>query len=88
MYERDWLAVKVGATKEIRGAKAVAGTFSGRARTAQLALLDGVAGLTWAPGGRPRVVFGFTIKDGKIVEIEMFADPKRLSRLELTILDG
>jgi len=41
-----------------------------------------------ASGGRPRVVFGFTIADGKIVEIEMVADPERIGQLDLTVLDG
>jgi hypothetical protein len=35
----------------------------------------------WAPGGRPRVGFAFTIVRGRIVAIEIFADPKRLARL-------
>ena len=37
----------------------MAGTFKGRARAAQPALVNGAMGLVWAPGGRPRVVFGF-----------------------------
>jgi hypothetical protein len=41
----------------------------------------------WAPGGRPRVVFGFTIKGGKIVEIDILADPARLRQLDLALLD-
>jgi hypothetical protein len=41
----------------------------------------------WAPGGRPRVVFGFTITDGKIVEINILADPARLRQLDLAVLD-
>jgi hypothetical protein len=65
----------------------VAATFSGRARSASLALVDGVAGAVWAPGGRPRIVFNFTIADGKIVAIDILGDPGRLSRLDLTILD-
>jgi hypothetical protein len=32
------------------------------------------------------VVFGFTISDGRIVGIELLADPDRLDRLELAIL--
>jgi RNA polymerase sigma-70 factor (ECF subfamily) len=35
----------------------------------------------WAPGGRPRVVFEFTIASGKIVEIRLVADPERLRQL-------
>jgi RNA polymerase sigma factor (sigma-70 family) len=82
----DDAAVRTGASKEVRGAAAVAGTFSGRARTAQLALVNGAVGAVWAPGGQPRVVFGFTIAGGKIAEIDLLADPERLRQLELTIL--
>jgi RNA polymerase sigma factor (sigma-70 family) len=83
----DAAATAVGAASELRGAPAVAGSFSGRAQRARLALVDGAAGAVWAPGGRPRVVFTFTITGGKIVAIDILADPDRLSRLDLTILD-
>src|SRR5438309_6840979 len=82
----DPTAVEVGASPEVTGAAAVAETFSGRARAAQPALVDGEAGLVWTVGGRPRVVFGFTISDGKITAIELLADPDRLRQMELTIL--
>ena len=82
----DAAAVQVGAAGEVRGAPAVAGTFSGRARFAQLALVNGVAGAVWAPGGRPRVVFGFTITGGRIVEINMVADPEHLRQLDVAVL--
>src|SRR6266581_1674917 len=82
----DSAAVAMGAA-EAQGALAVAGTFSGRARAARLALVDGAAGLVWASGGRPRVVFAFTIADGTIVGIELLADPARLGELDLVILD-
>jgi RNA polymerase sigma factor (sigma-70 family) len=84
----DRAAVAAGATGEVRGARAVAETFSGRARFARPALVDGAAGAVWAPGGRPRIVFGFTITDGRIVEIELLADPERLRRLDLAVLDN
>jgi hypothetical protein len=84
----DRAAVQAGASGEVRGAPAVAGTFSGRARFAQPALVDGTVGAVWAPGGRPRVVFGFTISRGKIVGIEILADPTRLGRLDVTVLDA
>jgi len=50
--------------------------FSGRAQAAQPALLDGMPGAVWAPGGTPRVAFAFTIGDGRIVRIEIVADPE------------
>src|SRR6202162_3932825 len=62
----DRAAVTAGASREVRGALDVAKQFSGRARFAQPALVDGAAGAVWAPGGQPRVVFGFTITRGKI----------------------
>jgi RNA polymerase sigma-70 factor (ECF subfamily) len=83
----DAAAVRAGATDAARGAHAVAGTFSGRARVAQLALVDGEFGAVWAPGGKPRVVFGFTITNDKIVEIELLADPAHFGELDLAVLD-
>ncbi len=84
----DQAAVQAGAPSEVRGAAAVADTFSGRARVAQPALVNGTAGLVWAPGGRPRVVFEFTITRDRIVAIHMVADPERLRRLDLVVLKG
>ena len=82
----DAAAVQIGAPTEVRGAKAIAETFAGRARTAQPALIDGHAGLVWARGGRPRVVFRFTMVQGKIGEIEMVADVERLRGLDIAVL--
>jgi hypothetical protein len=83
----DRATVQAGASGEVRGALAVAETFSGRALAAQPALVDGAAGAVWAPGERLRVVFGFTITDWKIVAIEMLFDPTRLGQLGLIVLD-
>ena len=83
----DPAAVRLGASKEVRGAAAVADAFSGRARAAQPALINGAAGAVWAPGGRPRVVFSFTITRGTIVEIDLLADGERVRQLDLVILD-
>ena len=81
-------AVEAGAAEEVRGAAAVAKTFAGRARVAQPALVNGAVGAVWAQGGRPRVVFAFTITRGKIVRIDLVADPERLHQIDLTILDN
>jgi len=70
------------------GAAAVAETFVGRAKAAQPALIGGTAGLVWAPGGTPRAVFGFTIRDGRVVAIELLADAERIGRLDLELLAG
>jgi RNA polymerase sigma-70 factor (ECF subfamily) len=84
----DAAALATGA-QAAHGAQAVAAQFSGRARAAQLALVDGAAGLAWAPGGQPRAVFAFTLSDeGKITAIEIIADPARLSQLDLKLIGG
>jgi RNA polymerase sigma factor (sigma-70 family) len=85
----DRAAVQAGASSEVRGAAAVAKTFSGRARAAQPALVNGAAGIvSWLPGRRPFSVMGFTVTRGKIVEIDVLADPARLRQLDLAALDG
>jgi RNA polymerase sigma-70 factor (ECF subfamily) len=83
----DRAAVQAGAPEEVRGAAAVAATFAGRARAAQPALINGAAGAVWAPSGQPRVVFDFTITRGKIVAIDLLADPARLRQLDLAVLN-
>src|SRR5207248_1117791 len=83
----DPAAVQAGAAQEVRGTAAVAATFAGRARAAQLALINGAAGAVWAPGGQPRVVFAFTITRGKIVAIDLIADPARRRQLDLAVLN-
>src|SRR6185503_4122928 len=53
----DPAAVRVGASEEVRGAEAVAGTFSGRARAARAALVGGAVGLVWMRQGQASMVF-------------------------------
>jgi RNA polymerase sigma-70 factor (ECF subfamily) len=83
----DHAAVQAGAARTVHGAAAVAETFAGRARFAQPALVNGAVGAVWAPGGRARVAFGFTIVRGKIVAIDLIADPAHLGPLDLAILN-
>ena len=71
----------------VRGASTVAKAFAGRARGAQRALIDGAPGAVWAPDGQPRAVFDFIIVDGRIVAIEVLAEPEHLAQLEITLLD-
>ena len=40
------------------------------------------------PDGRLFSVIGFTIAGGKIVEIDILADPERLSRLDLSAVES
>jgi RNA polymerase sigma-70 factor (ECF subfamily) len=84
----DDAAVEMGSDREVRGAAAVAAMFAGRARAAQPALIDGAVGLVWSAGGRPRVVFDLDIRDGRIVAVDLLADPEHLDRLDVTLLPG
>jgi ketosteroid isomerase-like protein len=87
----DYGTTPTGASRLIRGARAVAEgalTFSRLARFARPALVNGAAGLVTAREGQPFSVMGFTVVRGKIVEIDVLADPERLRRLDLAVLDG
>ncbi|MGH9917327.1 MAG: sigma factor-like helix-turn-helix DNA-binding protein, partial [Nitrososphaerales archaeon] len=79
----DPTVVGFGAAAEARGPEAVAQTFAGRAKGARLSLIDGLAGAVWSVGGRPRVVFSFTVRDQKVVGIELLGDPNTIEILEL-----
>jgi RNA polymerase sigma factor (sigma-70 family) len=85
--------VRPGLSREVRGARAVAEgalAFSQLARSARTrpALVNGAAGfVSWSPDGQPFSVTGFTVRHGKIVEIDILADPERLRQLDLAVLD-
>jgi RNA polymerase sigma factor (sigma-70 family) len=84
----DATAARLGADPVQRGAAAAAGTFKGRAGGARPALVDGAAAAVWAPGGKPRVVFLFTVTGDRVAAIDLVADAERLSAMELEILEG
>ncbi len=88
VFHADGAAVAAGGVGEVRGALAVARQFSGRARLAQPALVDGAVGIVVAPRGRLFLVFGLTITGGKIAAIDVVADPARLRQIDLAILDS
>jgi RNA polymerase sigma factor (sigma-70 family) len=80
-----------GASRLVRGARAVAGqalTYSRLAPFSRPALVNGAPGTVTAPRGVPRAVMGFTVAGGRIVEIDILADPERLSRLDLSAVLG
>ncbi len=79
-----------GAPREVRGARAVAegaSTFAGYAQFAQPVLVNGAVGVVVASAGQPYAVMGFTVRQGKMVEIDILADPTRLRQLDLSVLD-
>jgi hypothetical protein len=80
-------AVHAGLTREVRGAPAMAKrAVKGRDRAARPALVNGAVGVVVAPRGRLLMVLGFTIRHGRIVEIDILADPARLRQLDLALL--
>jgi RNA polymerase sigma factor (sigma-70 family) len=80
-----------GASIEFRGAEHVARraqTFSRLGLLRRPALVNGVPGLVCMLEGKPFSVMAFTVRGGKIAEIDILRDAERLSRLDLTALDG
>jgi RNA polymerase sigma factor (sigma-70 family) len=69
-----------GQADTITGGRAVAEFFAGRAKATLPATLDGSAAACWQYKGEVKVVFGFTVVDGRVVEIEVLADPAVLRR--------
>jgi len=80
-----------GMSRLVRGAQAVAGqasSFSKLGLSSQLVLVNGNIGVvSRLPDGRLFSVIGFTIADGKVVEMDILADQERLSRLDLSDLE-
>jgi len=70
----DAAAAAMGTPSSISGKQAVAEFFSGKAKAARLATLDGYAAATWSHRGDLKVVFAFTVEDGLVREIEFLAD--------------
>ena len=90
VLQTDLGVVPVGIPAVVRGARAVAEqalTFVRLSPFVRPALVNGAAGVVVAPGGRPVSVMGFTVRHGKIVEIDILDDPERLRQLDLTVLD-
>jgi len=82
----DAVAVAMGGPNAQHGRRDVAAVFSGRARAARVALLDGVAGLVWSQGGTTKVAFDFSVIDGAITAIEMIADADVLEEMSIANL--
>jgi RNA polymerase sigma factor (sigma-70 family) len=84
-------AVRARPSREVRGAPAVArqaSSFARLTRIARPALVNGAAGFVVAEGARPIAVAGFTVTGGRIVEIDLLADPERLRQIHLSALEG
>jgi RNA polymerase sigma factor (sigma-70 family) len=87
----DGGAARPAASVVVRGAQSVAAQALMFARLfpfVRPALVNSTAGVVVAPHGRPFSIMAFTVKHGRIVEIDVLADPDRLRHLDLTALDN
>jgi RNA polymerase sigma factor (sigma-70 family) len=82
-------AVPPGRPSEVRGAQTWARQAIAFTRGAQFvrpALVNGAVGVVLAPGGRLLRALSFTFAGGKIVQVDVVADPVRLRQLDLAVL--
>jgi RNA polymerase sigma factor (sigma-70 family) len=80
-----------GVAHEVRGAENVARQaimFSRLDLDIRPALINGAAGTVTLRDGEPFAIAGFTVRGGKIVEMDILADPERLAQVDLTVLEG
>ena len=83
-------AASIGGSRVVRGAANVARqaqAFSRLDIDVRPALVNGAVGTVTLRDGQPFAIAGFTVRNRRIVEMDVFADPERLSQLDLVILD-
>ena len=84
----DGGAGRPGLVGVTRGASAVAAqamSFRRFGETATRVLVNGVpGGVAWSPDGTPFAVLALTVRGGRVVAIDVLADPDRLAQLDLT----
>jgi hypothetical protein len=77
-------------TMVLRGARAVAEQAVASSRLSPFvrpALINGAAGVVIAPRRQPQFVMAFTVANGKILAIDVLADPERLKQIDLAVPD-
>jgi ketosteroid isomerase-like protein len=88
----DGGVARPGLVSMVRGARAVAEqamSFRRFAETSTRILVNGIpGGVAWAPDGSPFAVLAVTVRGGRIVAIDVLADPDRLGQLDLTVVAG
>jgi RNA polymerase sigma-70 factor, ECF subfamily len=84
----DWGALRPGASAVYRGAESVAGQARAiPGAEVRPVLVNGAAGAVIIVNGRPFAVMGFTVAGGMIVEIDAIADPERVQRIAMAVLE-
>jgi RNA polymerase sigma-70 factor, ECF subfamily len=84
----DPQGVRMGGPAELRGALRVAEFFNGRARVAQVGLIDGEVGLLVPVEGRILFALELTMEDGKITAIDAVASRDSLDAMDLQFAGG
>ncbi len=74
-----------GALQTTRGAELLAKQVAGRIQASHIVLVNGSIGVVVAPQGRLRYVLQYTIREGRIAEVELISDPARISGLDLAL---
>ncbi len=86
----DGGAARPGLASVVHGARAVAEqamSFRQFTETATRVLVNGVpGGVAWAPDGSPFAVLALTVRGGRVVAIDVLADPERLAQLDLSVV--
>ena len=80
----------VGGSRIVRGAATIARqamAFSRLDLDIRPAIVNGAAGTVTLRDGEPFAIAGFTVRNRRIVEMDILADPERLRQIDLTILD-
>jgi RNA polymerase sigma factor (sigma-70 family) len=78
-----------GIPSVIRGAAAVARQARPVPNSELLpAMVNGAPGVVVTVGGRPIVVMGFIVAEGRILEIDAIADPARVRRVAAAVVDA
>jgi RNA polymerase sigma factor (sigma-70 family) len=80
----DYGPAPAGVSRQVRGAQAVAEQavmFSRLAPYVRPALVNGAAGAVVAPDGKVTTIMAFTVRNGRITEIDILSDPARLRQL-------
>ena len=79
-----------GLSREVHGAETVAGQalmWSQVGLSQRRVLINGAAGIVSLRDGQPFSVGAITVRGGKILEIDILADPERLRALDLSMLE-
>jgi RNA polymerase sigma factor (sigma-70 family) len=77
-------------SRELRGAAVVADNaraYAGLGLEMRQVVINGVAGVVTFRDGQPFSIGAMTVRGGKIVELDILADPERLRQLDLTNLE-